>query len=197
MEAAQSYEITGLDLSGTEYTVEQTGKDKNFRPEYEAEDVTGDTIFRCTHQMYEENDTFPFVDENGNELLTVEASSAIDIAGDYVLTDSHTGEDIVVLDNDLSLLQDTWRIRDAEDESLLATIASRGGLVTAGRKLLPAGQFIGHRYEITDSEGTAVGTIESDFAIQDQYEITISDSSSIPVGPIVVGTVVIDAIQDT
>jgi len=197
METPQPYEIAGLGLSGTEYTVEQTGKDKNFRPEYEAENVTGDTVFRCTHQMYEENDTFPFVDENGNELLTVEASSAVNIAGDYVLTDSHTGKEIVVLDNDFSLLQDTWRVRDAEDGSLLAEITSRGGLVTAGRKLLPVGQFIGHRYKITDAEGAAVGTIESEFAIQDQYEITISDSSSVPVGPIVVGTVVIDAIQDT
>ena len=197
MGTSQPHEITGLDLSGTEFTVEQTGKDKNFRPEYEARDVTGDTIFHCTHQMYEENDTFPFVDADGNELLTVEASSTVNIAGEYVLTDGRTGEEIVVLDNDFSLLQDTWRLRDAEDGSLLAEITSRGGLITAGRKLLPVGQFIGHRYEITDPEGAAVGTIESGFAIQDQYDITISDSSSVPVDPIVVGTVVIDAIQDT
>jgi uncharacterized protein YxjI len=195
MREPQQYETTALDLSGSQYTVEQTGTDENFQPEYEARDVTGDTIFRCTHQMYEGNDTFPFLGTDGTELFTVEASGNWDIAGDYLLTDSQTGKELVVLDNDFSLFQDTWRIRDAEDESLVAEINSRGSLITVGRKILPVGQWIGHKFEITDSEGTAVGTIESGFAVFDQYEITISDSSSVPIDPIVAGTVVIDAIQ--
>ncbi|MFT4909549.1 MAG: hypothetical protein ACI9TI_000709 [Natronomonas sp.] len=189
----QQYEITGLGLSGTEYTIEQTGQDKNFRPEYEARDVTGDTIFRCTYNTYE--GATPFVDDDGNELLTVAPSGTLDIAGDYLLTDSHTGDDLLVLHNDFSFLQDTWRIHDAQDESLIAKVTSGGGLVTAARKLLPVGQFIGHNFEIADADGDSVGTIESDFAIRDQYEIKISDSSSVPIDPIVVGTVVIDAIQ--
>ena len=195
MGASQQYEIDSLALSGSQYTVEQTGTDENFQPEYEARDVTGDTILRCTHQMYEGNDTFPFLDTDGTELFTVEASGNWDIAGDYLLTDSQTGKELVVLDNDFSLFQDTWRIRDAEDQSLLAKIKSRGALFTVGRKILPVGQWVGHKFEITDAEGTAVGTIESGFAVFDQYEITISDSSSVPIDPIIAGTVVIDAIQ--
>jgi uncharacterized protein YxjI len=195
MGVPQQYEITGLGLSGTQYTVEQTGQDKNFRPEYEARDVTGDTLFRCAYNMYEGNDSFPFVDADGDELFTVEATGTWDIAGDYLLTDSQTGDDLVVLDNDLSLLQDTWRIRDAGDESLLAELTSRGGLLTVGRKLLPVGQFIGHRFDITDADGNSVGTIESDFAIHDEYNITISDRSSVPVDAIVAAAVVVDAIQ--
>lgn len=195
MGTPQQHEITGLDLSGTEYTVEQTGQDKNLRPEYEARDVTGDTIFRCTYNTYEGKDPSPFVDEDDNELLTVTSSGTLDIAGDYLLTDSYTDEDLVILDNDFSLLQDTWRIRDAEDGALIAKITSRGGLVTVGRKLLPVGQFIGHRFNIADVDGNSVGTIESGSAIRDQYEITISDSSSVPVDPVVAGTVIIDAVQ--
>ncbi|MFQ3295003.1 MAG: hypothetical protein ACI9PP_000743 [Halobacteriales archaeon] len=196
MGAPQQYEIAGLGLSGSQYTVKQTGTDENFRPEYEARDVTGDTIFRCTYKMYEGKDRFPFVDTDENELFTVEATETLDIAGDYLLTDSQTGEELVVLDNDLSLLQDTWRIRDADDGSLLAEISSRGALFTIGRKNLPVGQWIGHRFEITDAEGNSVGTIESGFAVFDQYEVTISDSSSIPIDPILAVTVVIDAIQE-
>jgi len=196
MRDPQRYEISSLGLSGTEYTVEQTGTDKNFRPEYEARDVTGETIFRCTHEMYEGNDTFPFVDTDGTELFTVEATGNWDIAGDYLLTDGQTGEDLVVLDNDVSLVQDTWRIRDAEDESILATINSRGALYTLARKLLPAGQWIGHSFEIADPEGSSVGTVESGFAVFDRYEVTIRDRSSVPAGPIVAATVVIDAIQE-
>lgn len=195
METPRQYDVAGLGLSGSQYTVEQTGQDKNLQPEYEGKDVTGDTIFRCTYNMYEGKDTFPFVDADGNEMFTVEASGTWDIAGDYVLTDGQTDAPLVILDNDFSLFQDTWRIRDAEDESLLAEITSRGGLITVGRKLLPIGQFIGHTFEVTDPDGSSVGTIESDFAIRDQYDISISDSSSVPVDPIVAGTVVIDAIQ--
>jgi uncharacterized protein YxjI len=191
----QQYEPEAIDLSDTEYTVEQTGTDKNMRPEYEAKDPTGDTIFSGLYEMYQTKDAFTFADADGNELFTVTASGTLDIAGDYILTDSHTGEDLVVLENDFSLLQDTWRVRDADDESLLAEITSRGGLVTVGRKLLPFGQWIGHRYEITDAEGDAVGSIESGFAILDEYEITVSDTSSVPIAPIVVGTIVVDGIQ--
>lgn len=195
MKTTQQYEIAGLGLSGTQYTVEQTGQDKNLRPEYEARDVTGETVFRCVYNMYEEKEIFPFVDADGDELFTVEASGTWDIAGDYHLTDSRTGDDIVVLDNDLSLLQDTWRIRDAEDGALLAELSSRGGLMTGVRKLLPVGQFIGHRFEITDTDGTAVGAIESDFAVHDQYDVSVTDSSSVPVDAIVAATVVVDAVQ--
>lgn len=189
------YEIDALDLSDTQYTVEQTGTDENFRPEYEARNVAGDTTFRCTHRMYEERDRFPFVDTEGEELFTVEASGAWDIAGDYLLTESRTGDELVVLDNDFSLFEDTWRIRDAEDGALLAAVSSGGPLLTVGRKVLPAGQWIGHTYEVTDTDDDSVGTIESEFAVFDEYEVTISDSSSVPVAPILAGTVVIDAIQ--
>ncbi|WP_277543838.1 LURP-one-related/scramblase family protein [Haloarcula laminariae] len=91
MREPQQYETTALNLSGSQYTVEQTGTDKNFQPEYEARDVTGETIFRCTHQMYEGNDTFPFLDTDGTELFTVEASGNWDIAGDHSsLAKTHT-----------------------------------------------------------------------------------------------------------
>lgn len=196
MRPPKRYEIPSLGLSGSQYTVEQTGTDENFRPEYEARDVTGEAIFRCTYQMYEGKDRFPFVDANGNELFTVTASGTWDIAGDYLLTDSQTGDDVVVLDNDLSLLQDTWRLRDPEDGTLVAELSSRGGLVGVGRKLLPVGQFIGHRFEITDADGDSVGTVGSDFAVYDEYEVTISDSSSVPVDPILAAAVVIDGIQE-
>lgn len=195
MDTTQRPEVTGIDLSGSQYTVEQTGSDQNFRPEYDAKDVTGETLFSGTYQMYEGKDRLSFVDPDGTEIFTVTAGGAWDIAGDYLLTDNQTGEEIVIFDNDLSLFQDTWRIRDPNDGSLLAEINSRGGAITLGRKILPVGQWIGHQYEISDSDGEPVGSIESGFAIFDEYEITFSDTSSVPVAPIVIGAIVIDAIQ--
>lgn len=193
----QQYEPSAIDLSGSQYTIEQTGRDKNFRPEYEARDVAGDTFFRTTYQMYEGKDEFPIVDADGTELCRVKAIDTWDIAGDYLLTDSHTDDELVVFDNDLSLLQDTWRLRDPDDQSILAEIHSRGAVVTLARKLLPAGHGIAHKYEITDSAGNSVGSIEGEFALFDfeQYEITLTDTSSVPTEPVVIAAIVIDAIQ--
>lgn len=145
--------------------------------------------------MYEGKDSFPFLDSDGTELFTVEASGNWDIAGDYVLTDGQTGNELVVLDNKFSLFEDTWQIRDANDGSLVAEVKSRGALFTVARKILPVGQWIGHKFEITDAEGSTIGTIESEFAVFDQYEIIITDRSSVPIDPILAGAVVIDAIQ--
>jgi len=197
MTSPQQYELSGINLSGSQYTVEQTGRDENLQPEYEARDITGNTIFRTTYQMYEEKEEFPFIDADGTEICRVKAIDTWDIAGEYLLTDGQTDEELVIFDNDLSLLQDTWRLRDADDQSLLAEINSRGGLITLARKLLPAGQGIAHKYEITDSENNSAGSIEGEFALFDfdQYEITLTDTSSIPTEAIVIGAVVIDAIQ--
>lgn len=189
------YQPEAFALSGTEFTVEQTGKDGNMRPEYEARDVTGDTLFSGKYEMYREKDTVRFTGPDGDEVCTVTASGTWDIAGDYLLTDSHTGEDLVVFENDFSVLRDAWRVRDADDGSLLAEVESRGTLVTVGRKVLPLGQWIGHEYEITDPDGDTVGAIESGFAIFDEYDVTITDTGSVPTAPIVIGAAVIDAIQ--
>jgi uncharacterized protein YxjI len=191
----ERYEPAAIDLSGNQYTVEQTGKDENMRPEYEATNVTGDTVFSAIYNMYQKKDEFSFADGDGTEICAVKAEDAWDIAGDYVLADSRTGKDLVALENDVSLLQDTWRIRDADDGSLLAEISSRGGLITLGRTILPLGGWIGHEYEITDAEGDSVGSIESEFAVFDEYDITIADTSSVPTEAIVIGAVVIDGIQ--
>lgn len=191
----QQYKPEAIDLSGTQYTVAQTGKDSNMRPEYEAKNVAGETLFSGKYMMYQGEDEFSFVDTDEDEIFSVKASGSWDIAGDYLLTDKHTDDDFVILDNDFSLFEDTWRIRDADDGTVLAEINSRGGLVTAGRKILPLGHLIGHKYEISDAEGAVVGSIESEFAIFDEYNITITDTSSVPTEAIVIGTIVIDAIQ--
>ncbi len=146
--------------------------------------------------MYEKKDVFPFVDAEGTEICRVKAIDTWDIAGDYLLTDSRTDEELVIFENDLSVFQDTWRLRDPDDRSLLAEINSRGAPVTLARKLLPGGQLLAHKYEITDANGDSVGTIEGEFALFDfdQYEIDLSDTSSIPTEPIVIAAIIIDAI---
>jgi uncharacterized protein YxjI len=192
MAPSNDIDISGLDLSGDRYVVEQS----LIRNKYAASDSDGNTVLRGKQKMFKLKEEFPFVDADGEDVFSVKAGSVIDVAGNYVLTDSRTGEDLVVLDNDFSLFQDTWTIRDATTEAAIARIDSRGALVTLARNNLPFGELIPHKYEITDADGAHVGNIDGQISIRDRYEITIDDASSVPKEAVIAAAMVIDAIQN-
>ncbi|ELY82481.1 LURP-one-related/scramblase family protein [Natrinema pallidum] len=191
MSGTRGYDIQGIELTDDRYTVEQGF----VRNKYKALDVDGNVVLRGKQKLLKVKEKFPFVDADGNEVFTVKAGGIIDIANDYVLSDAQTGEDIVILDNDYSLLQDTWKIRDATTEAKLAEINSRGAMVTVARNVVPFGGWIPHKYEITDQTGSHVGSIEGQFSLRDRYEIVIDDASTVPKEPIIAAAMVIDAIQ--
>mgnify|MGYP000683939694 CR=1 FL=1 len=191
MSTATKYDIRGLELTDDSYTVEQS----LIRSKYKAMDQDGNVVVRGKQKMLKMKEEFPFVDADGNEVFTVKAGGIIDVAGNYVLSDAQTGEDLVILDNDYSILQDTWKIRDARDERKIAQIDSRGAMVTMARNVLPFGNWIPHKYEITDADGDHVGNIDGQFSLKDRYEITIDDASDVPKEPIIAAAMVIDAIQ--
>jgi len=189
---ADDYTLAGIDLSGDRYTVEQS----LFRNRYAASDAAGNTVLRGKQKLFKLKEAFPFVDADGDDVFEVRAGGIIDVAGNYVLTDSVTGEDVVVLDNDYSVFRDVWRVRDPDTGALLAKLASRGAVTTLARNYLPLGALIPHRYEITDRDGGHVGSIAGQVSVRDRYEITIDDASAVPREAIVAAAMVIDAIQD-
>jgi uncharacterized protein YxjI len=191
MRAKQDYDIAGLDLVDDEYVVEQS----LVRNKYKAMDSRGNVVIRGEQKMFKMKEEFPFVDGDGTDMFTVKAGSIVDVAGNYMLTDAQTGEDLVVLDNDYSVFQDTWKVRDAETEAKLAEINSRGGAVTVARNVVPFGEWIPHKYEITDQAGEHVGRIDGEFSMKDRYTITIDDASDVPKEPVIAAAMVIDAIQ--
>ncbi|WP_408959812.1 LURP-one-related/scramblase family protein [Natrinema sp. 74] len=191
MSDTRGYDIRGIELTDDLYTVEQG----LIRNKYRALDADGNVVLRGKQKMLKMKEEFPFVDADGNEVFTVKAGGIIDVAGNYVLTDAQTGEDIIVLDNDYSIFQDTWKIRDATTEEKLAEINSRGAAVTVARNIVPFGGWIPHKYEISDQQGTHVGSISGQFSLRDRYEITIDDASTVPKEPVVAAAMVIDAIQ--
>jgi uncharacterized protein YxjI len=186
------YDISGIELRDNSYTVVQGV----IRNKYKALDDTGETVLRGKQELFKLKEKFPFVDGDDEEVFTVTASSIIDIAGDYILADAETDDPVVILDNDFSMLQDTWTIRDPETNEALAEITSRGAAVTLARNLLPFGEVIPHKYEITDPQDAHVGDIDGQFTLlKDTYEVTIDDASSVPKEPVVAAAMVIDAIQ--
>ena len=184
-------EIESVDLTDDQYTVEQN----LIRNKYRAYDADGNVVLRAKQKMFKMKEEFPFVDADGNDAFTVKAGGILDVAGNYVISDAQTGEDVVVLDNDYSLFQDTWKIRDARTEAKVAEINSRGALFTIARNVLPFGNWIPHAYEITDMNGGHVGTIDGEVSLQDRYEIAIDDAGDVPKEAVVASAMVIDAIQ--
>ena len=191
MASDPKYDIAGIDLSDDQYTVEQS----LIRNKYRALDAAGNTILRGKQKLFRVKEEFPFADASGNDVFAVKASGIVDVAGDYLLSDTETGEDLVILDNDFSIFRDTWTIRDADSRTKLAEINSRGAVATLARRYLPFGEWIPHRYEITDADGNHVGSIRGQFSPRDRYEITIDDASSVPREPVLAAAMVIDAIQ--
>jgi len=189
----RNHDISGLDLTGDTYVVEQSLLP--IRNKYKAMDADENVVIRGKQKMFRLKEEFPFVDSNGEEVFEVNAGGMIDIAGNYVLTDSQTGEDLIVLDNDYSLLQDTWRIRDVDTEEKIAEINSRGTLVTIARNVIPFGEFIPHKYEITDANGSHIGNIDGQISLRDRYTITIDDTSTVSSEAVIAAAMVIDAIQ--
>jgi uncharacterized protein YxjI len=186
-----TYDIAGIELDDDSYTVVQGF----VRNKYKALDSEGNVVLRGKQKLMKLKEQFPFVDADGEEVFEVKAGGIVDIAGNYLLTDSRTGEDLVILDNDYSILQDRWTIRDAETEAKLAEITSRGAAVTIARNVVPFGHFIPHKYEITDASGDHVGDIDGQFSLKDTYQITIDDASDVPKEAVVAAAMVIDAIQ--
>jgi len=188
-----NYDIEGLDLADDHYTVEQN----LVRNQYTALDERGNTVFEGKQKTFKLKEEFPFVDENGEDVFTVKAQQIRDYEGQYVLTDARSGEDVVVLDHEYSLLEQitgaTWTIRDPETDAELAEITSRKfvGLFRTG--LL--GNLIRHHYEITDADGGHVGSISGQLSMKDRYDIEIDDASAVPREPVVAAAMVIDAIE--
>ncbi|PSQ59667.1 MAG: hypothetical protein BRD23_03880 [Halobacteriales archaeon SW_9_67_25] len=185
-------DVPGVDLTDDSYTVEQSF----IRNKYRAEDANGNTVLRGKQKLFKLKEEFPFVDGQGNDAFTVKAGGIVDVAGNYVITDAATGREVVVLDNDFSIFQDTWHIRDGETGRKLAEINSRGALVTLARAYVPiVGPLIPHKYEITDADGRHVGRIDGQLSLRDRYRIVIDDASTVPREAIVAAAMVIDAIQ--
>jgi uncharacterized protein YxjI len=188
---APSVDIEAVDLTDDRYTVEQN----LVRNKYRAYDADGNVVLQGKQKMFKMKEEFPFANADGEDAFVVKAGGIIDVAGNYVLADARTGEDLVVLDNDFSIFKDTWRIRDASSEATIARIDSRGAAITLARNLIPFGEVIPHKYEITAADGGHVGTIDGQFAIKDRYEIEIHDAGDVPKEAVVASAMVIDAIQ--
>jgi uncharacterized protein YxjI len=158
------------------------------RNKYRAYDAAGDLVLKGKQKMMQMKEEFPFVDADDNPVFTVKAGGILDVAGNYTLTDDTTDKPVVVLDENYTVFTDRWKLRDPETEAIIAEINSKS-ILGHLFSLYP------HEYEITDADGTHVGTIDGQFSLKDEYVVRIDDASTVPKEAIVAAAMVIDAIE--
>lgn len=162
--------LSRIDLTDNKYTLKQ----KAVRNAYTLYDSTGEEILSTKQKLFKMKEEFPFTDPEGNEIFTVKAENIMDIAGDYAITDSETGEKIAILKKDFTIFIHSWKIQDTEGNNL-ALIQSRGKLFGLLRSISDIAQLLPHKYTIEDSSGKQTGTIQGKFSLRDKYEIELEE----------------------
>lgn len=186
--------LKNIELDDDEYTVVQSA----IRNKYKAYDANGDLVLQGKQKMFKLKEEIPFLDSDGEPAFTVKAGGVLDVAGNYALIDDATGEQVVVLDKNWTLISHQWKIRDPNTEALIAEIKSTNNIVEMLRHIPYLGaifSLIPYKYEITDVDGDHVGSIEGQFSLKDKYTVTIDDASDVPKEAIIAAAMVIDAIE--
>jgi len=189
---ASAYDISTVDLDDDRYEVKQSA----IRNKYTVRDSAGDVVLRGKQKMFKLKEEFPFVTGDDEDAFSVKAGGIMDIAGNYAITDAGTGEEVVVLDEDYSLLMENWTIRDPETGEALATIRSKNKLLSALRHLVGAANLVPNKYEIFDADGGHVGDIEGQFSLRDAYTVTIDDASDVPKEAVIAAACILDALEN-
>ena len=189
---SSDYDISTVDLHDDRYEVKQSA----IRNKYAVRDSAGDVVLRGKQKMFKLKEEFPFVTGDGDDAFTVKAGGIMDVAGNYAIVDSGTGEEVVVLDEEFSLFVENWTIRDPETGEPLATIRSKNKLMAALRHLVGAANLVPNKYEIFDADGGHVGDIEGKFSLRDAYTVTIDDASDVPKEAVVAAACVLDALEN-
>lgn len=194
MSPASDYDISTVDLDDDRYVVKQS----LIRNKYAVRDAAGDVVLRAKQKLFKMKEEFPFTDADGNDVFEIKAESILDHAGDYTLTEADSGDAIAVLDKNWTLLSHKWKIRDPDDERLLAKIESRGALLELVRNLPYVGIVTGlipHKYTIEDADGNDIGEIAGQLSLADTYEITVEDSGDADKEALVASAIAIDALE--
>jgi len=180
-----------IDFSDDKYTVKQSF----IRNKYAVYDSSGEKVIGAKQKLFKMKEEFPFTDSEGNVVFRIKAERRLDIAGDYGVIDEETGETVVILTKEFSILKHVWRIKDPETDALIATIESRGKIVGLLRTLSDIADFLPHKYVIYNADGDEIGKIKGKFSIRDIYNVELGELGNVPKEAIVAASVTIDALE--
>jgi len=189
---SRNYDISTVDLDDDRYEVKQSV----IRNKYTVRDSAGNVVLRGKQKLFKLKEEFPFVTGDDEDAFSVKAGSIIDVAGNYTIIDAGTNEEIVVLDEDFSLVTENWTIRDPDTGEALATIQSKSKLLSALRHIVSVANLAPNKYEIFDADGDHVGDIEGKFSLRDAYTVTIDDATDIPKEAVIASACILYALEN-
>ncbi|SFG63490.1 hypothetical protein SAMN04488063_2668 [Halopelagius inordinatus] len=138
---------------------------------------------------------FRFTDaDTGTERFRVKADSVLDIAAAYDIVDSETGERVgSVKRSAVSFLKHEYELLGPDGQTV-AYIREDSVLKAVIRRNVTT--FLPFEYNIESPAGESFGSIHESFSFRDKYQIDLADTTSVDPRLVVVGAVVIDAIEE-
>jgi uncharacterized protein YxjI len=143
---------------------------------------------------------FKLPDED-QEVFRAESERLFNISNNYNLT-REDGDNLAVIDRKRTLINQVWRVRDPDDNSIAAEIktANQGVMMIRliGSRIPLLGiltSLIPHTYEIGDNNGQNIGKLEGEVSIRDKYDLKLQDSGSLDREAMIAAVISIDAIE--
>lgn len=186
------YNIRNIDLNGNNYVVKQS----LFMNKYKLLDPEGNVVLKGKQKMFKMKEEFPFVNGQGQDAFTVKAEGVLDVAGSYVLVDSATDNEVVVLDEEFSLFTENWTVKDPDTGNILAKIKSKNKVISALRTVSDLANIAPNKYEVFNSEDEKIGEVAGELSVRDTYEVSIDEGSDVPREPVMASACVIDALEN-
>ncbi|WP_089828098.1 LURP-one-related/scramblase family protein [Halogranum amylolyticum] len=160
------------------------------------EEGTDDPILESAQKKFRLKEDFRFDDpETGEERFRVKADSVIDVAASYDIVDSRTGDRIGSVKRSVkSFFKHEYALVDP-DGTVVATVKEDSWLRAVLRRNVTT--LIPFSYDVEGPNGERLGTISEQFTpVRDRYTIDLSGDGELDPRLAVIGTVVIDAIEE-
>ncbi|EJN58193.1 hypothetical protein SAMN04487950_0223 [Halogranum rubrum] len=155
-----------------------------------------ENILESAQKKFRLKEDFRFNDpETGEERFRVKADSVLDVAASYDIVDSRTGDRIGSVKRSVkSFFKHEYALVDASG-SVVATVKEDGWLRAILRRNLTT--LIPFSYDIEGPSGEHFGDVSEKFTpVRDKYTIDLSGDGQLDPRLVVIGTVVIDAIEE-
>ncbi|KTG09547.1 hypothetical protein AUR64_13930 [Haloprofundus marisrubri] len=180
-------------FDSTVYEVRQKFGIGNKYTVYEGEG--SEAILTSKQKKLRLKEDFRFNDaDTDEERIRVRASQMLDVNAAYDIVDSRTDEPIGAVKRRVSsFLKHEYELHDAAG-NVVALVKEDNHVMAAIRRLVTT--LLPFSYSITSPDGSETyGTISEQFSFRDKYHISLADGALDP-RLVVVGSVVIDAIED-
>lgn len=191
--------IAGLDLTDNYYRVRQ----QLILSRYSVYDQNDNKILKARNKIFSLKTDIPFSIPGEDEpVFRVLSERLLNISNNYELREEGSDDLLAVIDRKRTLLNQVWRIRDPDDNSIVATIQNDntmlqflrtyGGIVP----LIPNFfALIPHTYNVTDVNDQKIGELDGELSIRDEYDLNLKDSGELDRESMIASIIAIDALE--